>query len=115
METFAVSLPKSPSLARPDETRFGKGCILFGVPLLWSAVAERSCDTAFDFTEALKISEAAEITSHQSGVAPVFTLPSLSFSSLVRGLRALVAQKIEDSAQFRNFVHDKRTSHSDGF
>jgi hypothetical protein len=37
-------------------------------------VAERSGDTAFDLTEALGISEAAEIASHQSGVAPVFPL-----------------------------------------
>jgi len=41
---------------------------------LWSAVAERSGDTAFDFTEALGTSEAAEIASRQSGVAPVFPL-----------------------------------------
>ncbi|MGA2748157.1 MAG: hypothetical protein ABSG59_05210 [Verrucomicrobiota bacterium] len=42
---------------------------LIGAPLLWTAVAERSGDTAFDFTEALGISGAAEITPHQSGVA----------------------------------------------
>ena len=32
--------------------------------------AERGGDTAFNFTEALGTSEAAEIISHQSGVAP---------------------------------------------
>jgi hypothetical protein len=48
--------------------------LTFLVPLLWSAVAKRGGDTAFDFTEALGTSEAAQIASHQSGVAPVFPL-----------------------------------------
>jgi hypothetical protein len=37
-------------------------------------VAERSGDTAFDFTKALGDSDAPEITLRQSGVAPVFPL-----------------------------------------
>jgi hypothetical protein len=38
--------------------------------LLWSAVAERSGDTAFAFSEAPGNSGAAEITLHQSSLAP---------------------------------------------
>jgi hypothetical protein len=43
---------------------------LFWPPLLWTAVAERSGDTAFDFTEALGNSKASDLTPHQCGVAP---------------------------------------------
>jgi len=53
---------------------------LFWVPLLWSAVAERSGDTAFDFTEALGNSDSVQITRHQSGVAPSH-LPPQSISN----------------------------------
>ena len=51
------------------------GCISFSrAPLLWSAVAERSGDTALDFAVALGNSEEAQITLIQSGVAPLFPL-----------------------------------------
>jgi hypothetical protein len=52
----------------------------FWAPLLWSAVAKRSGDIAFDFTEALGTPEAAKIASHQSGVAPSL-LPPQSISN----------------------------------
>ena len=52
-------------------------------------MAERSGDTAFDLTEALGASEAAEITLPQSGVAPVFPLAAaLPYQTALRGRKS---------------------------
>ena len=59
----------------PSWMRTRAGCIAFsGMPSLWSAVAERSGDTALDFAEVPGNSAAAQITLIQSGVAPLFPL-----------------------------------------